>query len=396
MERVQGRSRLGLAPAAARRSPLLVSCGEASGDLLLSGVARALKAKDPSLTLVGLAGARSREAGVETVFDVSELSVMGIAEVLPKLRRILKIMDGLVELARERRPEAALLVDAPDFNLRLAKRLQKLGVRVVYYVSPSVWAWRRGRVKTVARYVDEMCCILPFEEGFYRERGARATFVGHPLLEQQPAPEVERALRRELVGAAKGPLLALLPGSRKFEVNGLLPAMLGAAKLLAQELPGLEVALPIAPTIPRALIDRISSEIGFAPKLLEGRARELLGACDAALVASGTATLEATLAQAPTVVAYRASLLTELVYALFVRTKHIALPNLLAGEEIVPELVQRAVNAEALARRVRPLLTETPERARMVEKLSRVRASLGAPGASERVANAVLARLLPG
>ncbi len=375
---------------------LLVSCGEASGDLLLSGVVRSLRAKDPELQAFGLAGARAREAGVETLFDVAELSVMGIGEVLPKLRRIFQVMDGLVELAKRRRPEAALLVDAPDFNLRLAKKLKRLGVRVVYYVSPTVWVWRRGRVKTVARHVDEMCCILPFEERFYRERGARATFVGHPLLEHEPPRETIANLRQTLLAGSAGPLLALLPGSRRFEVATLLPAMLGAAKLIAREVPSVEVALPVAPTIPRGLIDRLAEESGFAPRLLDGEARELLGACDAAIVASGTATLEATLAEAPMVVAYRVSLLTALVYHLFVRAKFIALPNILEGAEVVPELVQRAVTADSLAARALPLLTATAERAAMKEKLSRVRASLGTPGASDRVANVVLDRLLSG
>lgn len=374
---------------------VLVSCGEASGDLLLSGVVRALKAEDPAVSVVGLVGPRSRDAGAEAAYDVTELSVMGIAEVLPKLRRILQVMDGMERLARERRPDVALLVDAPDFNLRLARRLKKQGIRVVYYVSPTVWAWRSGRVRTVAKYVDEMCCILPFEEPWYRARGAKARFVGHPLLEHQPAPGVERALRDELLAGGKGPLLALLPGSRAFEIRHLLPPMLEAAKVLARELPSLEVALPVAPTIRRETIEQLARQVGFSPKLVDGRARELLGACDAALVTSGTATLEATLAKAPMVVAYRASWLTYAVFRLVVRAPHIALPNILAGEGVVPELLQGEVTGEALAARVRPLLGDTPERARMVAGLARVRDGLGRPGASRLVAGALLERALP-
>jgi lipid-A-disaccharide synthase len=374
---------------------VLVSCAEASGDLLLSGVVRELKAADPALRVVGLAGGKSREAGAETRWDVTELSVMGIAEVLPKLRHILGIMDGMEALAREVRPDVALLVDAPDFNLRLAKRLKKQGVRVVYYVSPTVWAWRSGRVRTIARYVDDMCCVLPFEEPWYRARGVEARFVGHPLLEHQPPDGVEDGLRAELLGGGAGPMLALLPGSRGAEIRQLLRPMLGAAKILTKEIPSLEVVLPVAPTVRRETIEAAGREAGFVPKLVDGRAREVLGACDAALVASGTATLEATLARAPMVVAYRTAWLTYAVYRLFVRAPLISLPNILAGKEVVPELLQGAVTPEAMAGRVRPLLTETPQRRQMVEALSRVRDGLGTPGASLRVAGSVLGRSLP-
>jgi lipid-A-disaccharide synthase len=373
---------------------VLVSCGEASGDLLAGGVIRALRQIDPSIEVTGLGGEQCRAAGAQTRWDVRELSVMGIGEVLPRLRRILAIMSEIVAYARESRPDVALLVDAPDFNLRLARRLRKLGIRVVSYVSPTVWAWRQGRVKTIGRSVDALCCILPFEERWYRERGVQATFVGHPLLEHEPAPAAVAGLRSELLAGSTGPLLAVLPGSRRPEVERLLPPMLGAARLLAQRFPGLEVALPRASTIRRDMVDRLAAESGFAPRILEGRAREVLGAADAALVASGTATLEAALAEVPTVVAYRVSFLTELVFRLFVRTPFISLPNILAGEAILPEILQSAVTPAVLAERVTPLLQPGPERARMKERLAAVRASLGEPGASARVAAAVLGRQL--
>jgi lipid-A-disaccharide synthase len=375
--------------------PILVCCGEASGDLLAGGVVRALKAREPESHIVALGGVHCREAGAETPWDVRELSVMGIGEVLPKLRHIFRLMDRIVEWAKAEKPDVALLVDAPDFNLRLAKRLRAIGVRVVSYVSPSVWAWRSGRVKTIAAVVDELCCILPFEEPWYRERGVAAKFVGHPLLEHQPSSQSVADLKASLLAGGRGPLLALLPGSRRFEINQLLPHMLGAARQLTKELPGLEVAVPVAPTIPRALVEKHCAAAGFTPKLLDGRARELLTAADAAIVASGTASLEAALAQVPSVVVYRASLLTYMVYKLFVRTPHISLPNIVAGKGIYPELLQGAVRADVLAERVRPLLTDTPERAAMKAAIAQVHRSLGTPGASERVAESVLAKTLP-
>lgn len=374
---------------------VLLCCAEASGDLIASGVARALKQENASIELFGMGGRHCRDAGVDTRWDVSELGVMGIVEVLPKLRRAFALIREIEALARDERPDVAVLVDAPDFNLRVAKRLKKLGVRVVYYVSPKLWAWRSGRVKVIREVVDTMCCLFPFEEAWYRARGVNASFVGHPLLELEPPAEALSSLRSALLAGSKGPLLALLPGSRRFEVRNLLPPMLEAAKLLAAKLPTLEVAIPVAPTIDREVIEATCRQAGFAARLVDGQARELLGAADAAIVASGTATLEAALMKVPTVVTYRAGFLTELAFRLFVRLKWVSPPNLLAGREVVPELLQRHATGEAIAARVQPLLTEGDERTRMIAELTAVRASLGSPGAAGRVAQVVLGHALP-
>lgn len=374
---------------------VLVSCAEASGDLIAAGVARALRKADPSVEIFGMAGKHCRDAGVDTRWDVSELGVMGVVEVIPKLFRAFQLMREIEALAKSERPDVALLVDAPDFNLRVAKRLKKLGIRVVYYVSPKLWAWRSGRVKTIRRLVDTMCCLFPFEEAWYRQRGVNASFVGHPLLEFEPSADTLRALRTQLLAQSKGPLLALLPGSRKFEVDNLLPKMLDAAKLLAARLPSLEVAIALAPTVDRSRVEAIFQRVGFAAKIVDGQARELLGAADAAVVASGTATLEAALMKVPTVVTYRASFFTALAFRLFVRLRFVSPPNILAGREVVPELLQEQSTAPNIAGRVLPLLTPGPEHETMITDLAAVRASMGEPGAGERVAQVILGQALP-
>lgn len=374
---------------------VLVSCAEASGDLIAAGVARALREIDPSVEMFGMAGQHCRDAGVDTAFDVSELGVMGIAEVVPKLFRAFQLMRELEAMARSKRPDVALLVDAPDFNLRVAKRLKRLGVRVVYYVSPKLWAWRSGRVKTIRRVVDTMCCLFPFEEAWYRQRGVDAYFVGHPLLEFEPPTEALQALRARCLERSHGPLLALLPGSRKFEVDNLLPEMLRAAKRVAAHLPSLEVAVALAPTVDRARVEKIFERVGFFAKIVDGQARELLGAADAAVVASGTATLEAALMKVPTVVAYRASFLTALTFRLFVRLRFVSPPNILAGREVMPELLQERATAHDIAEHLQPLLASGPERDAMVGALAEIRASMGAPGAGGRVAQVLMGRTLP-
>lgn len=374
---------------------VLVSCAEASGDLIAAGVARALLKTDPSIQMFGMAGKHCREAGVDTRWDVSELGVMGLVEVIPKLFRAFQLMREIESLAKAERPDVALLVDAPDFNLRVAKRLKKLGIRVVYYVSPKLWAWRSGRVKTIRRVVDTMCCLFPFEEAWYRQRGVNASFVGHPLLEFEPCADTLRSLRTRVLADSTGPLLALLPGSRKFEVDNLLPTMLEAAKTLAARLPSLEVAIALAPTVDRGRVEAVFKRVGFAAKIVDGQARELLGAADAAVVASGTATLEAALMKVPTVVTYRASFFTALVFRLFVRLRFVSPPNILAGHEVVPELLQEQSTAPNIAGRVLPLLVAGVEREKMIAALTAVRETMGTPGAGERVAQVLLGKTLP-
>jgi lipid-A-disaccharide synthase len=320
---------------------------------------------------------------------------MGITEVLPKIPRILQVMRGLADAAAERRPVCAILVDIPDFNLRLAVRLKKLGIPVAYYVSPMIWAWRRGRVKTIAKLVDRMLCILPFEEDFYREAGVSARYVGSPVVEQVPAPASAATFRQKLGLPLETPTLALLPGSRMSEIRRILPAMVGAAKKLVAERPGLQVVVPVAPTIPREEIVSRFEGSGVQPVLVEGRAPEVVGASDAAIVASGTAALEAGLMQRPMVVVYRVSLITYLVGRMMLKVAHVALVNLLVNRRVVPELLQGDMTPERIAEEIRRLWVPGTPREELLQGLAEVRTRLGEAGAARRAAESVLELLPP-
>ena len=382
------------APSVAPSPCVLVVAGEASGDAHAAELVAALKALRPDLHFFGMGGARLAAQGVELLFDAGEVSVMGITEVLPRLPRILQVMRGLADAAAARRPVCAVLVDIPDFNLRLAGKLKAQGVPVAYYVSPMIWAWRRGRVKAIRRLVDRMLCILPFEEAFYREAGVPARYVGSPVVEQVPPPADVGHFRRGLGLRQDAPTLALLPGSRMSEIRRILPTLVGAAQRLAAERPGLQVVVPVAPTIPREEVLQRFEGSGVTPVLVDGRAPEVVGASDAAVVASGTAALEAGLMQRPLVVVYRVSRVTYWVGRMMLKVAHVALVNLLANRRVVPELLQDDLTPERVAEEVQRVWGPGPAREEMLRGLAEVRGVLGEHGAAARAAAAV-AELLP-
>lgn len=374
---------------------ILIVTGEASGDAHAAELVAALQARRQEFRFFGMGGSKLAARGVELLYSAHEVSVMGITEVLPKIPRILQVMRGIAAAAAERRPACAILVDIPDFNLRLAAKLKALGIPVAYYVSPMIWAWRRGRVKTIRKRVDRMLCILPFEEAFYRDSGVDARYVGSPVVEQVPSPASTTTFRQRLGLSVEAPTLALLPGSRMSEIRRLLPTMVSAAKKLSAERPGLQIVVPVAPTIPREEITSRFQGSGLSPRLVEGRAPEVVGASDAAIVASGTAVLEAGLMQRPLVVVYRVSLITYLVGRLMLKVAHVALVNLLAGRRLVPELLQGDMTPERIATEVRRVWDPGPPREEMLRGLEEVRGRLGGPGAAERAAEAVLELLPP-
>ncbi len=369
---------------------VLIVAGEASADLHAARVLRELQALRPGLTAFGVGGPRLREAGLEALAPAEEISVMGLVEVLPRIPRILGILRGLARAAAERRPKAALLVDLPDFNLRLAARLKKLGIPVVYYVSPTIWAWRRGRARKIARVVDRMLCILPFEERFYDGTGVSARFVGHPFAERPPAGPPEQ-YRAELGIPGARTTIAMVPGSRPAELKRLLPPMLEAAERIRAVHPDAQFVVPVAPTLARADVESyLAAHRTLEVRLVDGHTEEVVGASDAALVKSGTSTLEAGLMMRPMVVVYKLSWLSYVVARALVRIAHFGLVNILAGRTLVPELLQGAATPERMASEVERLLGDRAAREAQLEGLREIRASLGEPGAPRRVAEEVL------
>ena len=366
---------------------LLVSCGEPSGDLYGADLVRHLRARaGEPLDVFGLGGDRLAAEGGRLIAHVRELAVVGLLEVVGHLPRFLRIFRRLLAEVDRDPPAAAVLVDYPDFNLRLARALHRRGIPVVYYVSPQVWAWRRRRVNAIRAHVAHMIVIFPFEEALYREAGVPVTFVGHPLVDLV-APAGDRAAFFAGLGLDPArPLIALLPGSRRKEIAHNLPGIADAIALLAARRPDLQFAAAVAPSIdPATLRAALPSPVVLVP----GRAHEVLAASDAAVVASGTATVEAALLGAPMVVVYRLSATTYALGRRFVKVPHVAMVNLIAGRGVVRELIQGDFTAAAVADEVERLLG--PDGPSMRAALAEVRERLGAGGASARAAGVVMA-----
>jgi lipid-A-disaccharide synthase len=368
---------------------LLVVAGEASGDLHGARLLSELRRLVPGLAAFGLGGDEMQAAGLEAMAHSSEISVVGITEVLKILPRAREIFASLLREVERRRPELAVLVDFPDFNLRLARQLKARGVKVVYYISPQVWAWRRGRVKTIAARVDRMLVLFPFEVGFYRDHGVDVVHVGHPLVDEVPV--LPQAWENE--GAAAGPFrVALLPGSRVSEVEALLPTLLAAVRRLAADLP-VEVRIIKAPTISADLLEDAVELAGLPVEVILDDRFAAIADSHLALCASGTATLEVGLLGTPMIMVYRLARWTYLLAKLMVRLPYVSLVNLVLGRKVVPELIQGDANPERIAAEAARLLTRAGERDRMRQGLAEVRGRLGAGGASRRAAAEVAAML---
>jgi lipid-A-disaccharide synthase len=369
----------------------MLSCAEASGDLYAGALVRELKALQPEATVTGFGGPHFAAAGGELLADFRGLAVTGITEAIPKIPQFFKTLRLLVGAARATPPDALVVIDSPDFNFRLAPAIRQLGVPVVYYISPQIWAWRRSRLKTIRAFADRVLVIFPFEEAIYRDGGVPVEFVGHPLVDL--APPLPKAAVRETLCRAHGldphaPLVAVLPGSRANEVRRILPDLAAAAVRIREQVPAVQFIVARAPHLDDAWFGPARGLQGCA--IVEGETDAVLAAADVALTASGTATIQTALHDTPMVIVYRLSPLTYQLGRRLVRVDAIGMVNLIAGEKIVPELIQESFTPDAVAREAVSMLTDAVRARSIRQGLARVRAKLGGPGASARAARAIL------
>ncbi len=366
---------------------VLISCGEPSGDLYAGALAASLRSLDPGVRLLGLGGDQFKAAGGELVGDFRGLAVTGLAEAVRVLPRSLLMYRRLLGVAREVRPDVAVAIDFPDFNFRLAASLRRLGIPLVYYIPPQLWAWRSGRMRRLRAIADRILVIFPFEPEIYRRAGTEATFVGHPLLELARPTEARETFLRSVGLDPAAPVVALLPGSRPNEVSAILPTLLEATTAISAAAPRAQYLVARAP----GLDPRLFGIGGGTPvSVVEGRADDVLAACDLVITASGTATVQAAIHERPMVVVYRVSSLTYAVGRRFVHVDTFAMVNLVAGERVVPELIQEGFTASAVADEALRLLRAGEARDRALRGVRTVKEKLGGPGASRRAAEVVL------
>ena len=370
---------------------LLLSCGEASGDLYAGALTRELLAIDPSLSIAGLGGPQFAAAGGRLIDDYRELSVTGLTEWIPKLPRLLAARRRLVAAARSERPDALILIDFSGFNFRLAPAIKRLGVPVIYYISPQIWASRPGRLATIRAIADRVLVIFPFEAAMYVAGEVPVEFVGHPLIDLAKPSATRGSFLSGLGLAPAAPTIAILPGSRRNEVSRILPDLAKAAGLIRRDVPDAQFLVARAPHLDDVLFGAVrANAAGARFTLVEGDTDTVLASADIALTASGTATVQAALHDTPMIVVYRMAPLSYQLARRVVRLDTIGMVNLIAGETIVPEFVQDAFTPEAVAREAISLLTDRDRAARMRAGLATVRSRLGGPGASRRAAQAIL------
>lgn len=375
------------------KRPLTIAlvAGETSGDILGAGLIRALRARVPNARFVGVAGPRMQAEGCEAWYEMEELAVMGIVEVLGRLRRLLHIRADLTRRFSELQPDVFVGIDAPDFNITLEGNLKKRGIKTIHYVSPSVWAWRQKRVFKIGKATDLVLAFLPFEKAFYDRFNVPCRFIGHTMADAMPLDPDKNAARAHLGISPQARCLALLPGSRGAEVEMLSADFLRTAQLLRERYPELEVVVPLVNAKRREQFEQIKAQVApdLTVHLLDGQAREAMIASDAALLASGTAALECMLAKCPMVVGYRMKPFTFWLAKRLVKTPYVSLPNLLAGREVVKELLQKECQPQALAAALEPLLANSETRHEMHDLFRELHQRIRC-NADEQAADAVL------
>jgi lipid-A-disaccharide synthase len=370
---------------------IMISCGEASGDLYAAALTAELHRRQPDAEIFGFGGQRLRSAGGHLIGDFGGLAVTGLTEAIRIVPRSFAMLRRLVDAARELRPHVFVAIDSPDFNFRLLSALRRLGIPIVYYVSPQLWAWRPGRMETMKTYVDRVLVIFPFEEALYRDAGVNVQFVGHPLVDLAKSGQPREAFLTERGLVPTAPTVALLPGSRKNELDRTVPVMAETIPLIRARVPDAQFVVACAPSMADSLFaPLVADDLDADVVLVRERTDDVLAASDVVITASGTATIQCTLHEKPMVVVYRLSPLTYRLVKPFGHVDMYAMPNLVAGHRIVPELIQSEFTAERTAAEALKFLTDRDLYDRTRQALSNVRQQLGPPGASARAAEAVL------
>jgi lipid-A-disaccharide synthase len=375
---------------------VFIVAGEFSGDLIASMLIKRLRKLDPTIKVTGLGGERMVEAGATLLTNiVQDLAIIGFAEVITKFPKIRRVFNRTVAYLRENRPDVVVFIDYPGFNLRMAEQAKRLGLKTVYYVCPQVWAWHRSRVQKIKKFVDKALVILPFEEGFLRGEGVDAQFVGTPWLDMMILT-MDRAKVIEHFGLdPKKRIIGLLPGSRKREVETLLPVMLETAEKIQAACPDVQFVIPRAPTVKPEIVEHWLTMAQVQVTVIDAFRYNARAAMDLAIVASGTATLETGLLGTPMVIIYKVAWLSWLIGKNLVKIPYIGLINIVAGDMVVPELIQEQCTPQNIADRCLQILTEPRDRERIVYQLEKVKEKMGGKGASDRVAKIILETMDP-
>ena len=372
---------------------IFIVAGEASGDLHGADLARALCTLDPEVTLIGMGGEQMRQAGVTLIVDARELAVVGVTEVLSRLTALLRAFGRLRTSLKAEAPGLLVLIDFPDFNFWLARAARRLGIAVLYYIGPQVWAWRRGRLRTLKRLVEKMLVLFPFEEAVYREAGIPVACVGHPMLDRLRDVPTKEEARRLLGHSGSELIVGLLPGSREGEVRHHLPVLKQAVDQMGTVEPRIRFLVAVADTLPPGLVETLLQGSGPAIRLVRGQTYQVMRAADLVITASGTATLEAGLLGTPMVIVYRVSLLTWWAGKLLVDVPSIGMVNLVVGRRVVPELLQWEFTPNRVAETALGLVRDPAALDRIRQELREVRGRLGEEGASRRAAQEILTML---
>jgi len=367
---------------------IMIVAGETSGDLHGSNLVRNMKKIDPSIKFIGIGGHRMRSAGVENLFNIDDLDIVGVGEVFRGIFKIKRRFNELCEIMDKEHPELVILIDYPGFNLRLAKQAKKRNIKVAYYISPQLWAWGKGRIKTVKACVDKMIVILPFEKDFYKGHNVPVEFVGHPLLDIVKTSGTREEILTSLDITGK-PVVGLLPGSRKQEIRRILPALVQAAKIMKKSIPNVEFVLLCAENTNEKDIEQVLHNLNISIRIIKNRTYDGMSCCNLLIGASGTVTLEAALLNVPMIVVYKASPITSFIFKTFLSVPHIGLVNIMAGERIVPELLQGEANPENIGRCVLDILNSNEKMRDIKNRLSGITEQLGSPGASKRAAESI-------